>query len=131
MMSAGECFHRMANPITRREWRWSRQKRRLIATAIGRRRAARTSQKRIPCSANASGAQKPRFARNANRNLALQVEGKMTPEEMRALYDYNAWANHRALDAACALTTAKFFQPMGSSFGSWRDTLPPIFGPCG
>ena len=25
----------------------------------------------------------------------------MSPEEMRTLYDYNAWANHRALEAAC------------------------------
>jgi len=52
----------------------------------------------------------------------------MTPQEMRALYDYNAWANHRSLDAACTLTTEKFVQPMGSSFGSVRDTLAHIFG---
>ena len=25
----------------------------------------------------------------------------MTPQEMRVLFDYNAWANHRALEAAC------------------------------
>ena len=47
----------------------------------------------------------------------------MTPQEMRTLYDYNAWANHRSLDAASALTTEQFVQPMGSSFGSVRDTL--------
>jgi uncharacterized damage-inducible protein DinB len=52
----------------------------------------------------------------------------MTPQEMRALYDYNAWANHRSLDAACTLTTEKFVQPMGSSFGSVRDTLAHIYG---
>ncbi len=52
----------------------------------------------------------------------------MTPEEMRVLYDYNAWANHRSLDAASSLTAEKFVQPMGSSFGSVRDTLGHIFG---
>jgi len=39
------------------------------------------------------------------------------------LYDYNAWANHRSLDAASALSEEKFVQAMGSSFGSVRDTL--------
>jgi len=52
----------------------------------------------------------------------------MTPQEMRALYDYNAWANHRSLDAASELTAEQFVQPMGSSFGSVRDTLGHIFG---
>ncbi len=52
----------------------------------------------------------------------------MTPEEMRTLYDYNAWANHRALDAAANLTSAQFTKPMGSSFGSVRDTLAHICG---
>src|SRR2546426_437655 len=52
----------------------------------------------------------------------------MTPQEMRALYDYNAWANHRSMDAASKLTTEQFVQPMGSSFGSVRDTLAHIYG---
>jgi uncharacterized damage-inducible protein DinB len=52
----------------------------------------------------------------------------MTPQEMRTLYDYNAWANHRSLDAASALTAERFVQPMGSSFGSVRDTLGHIYG---
>jgi uncharacterized damage-inducible protein DinB len=52
----------------------------------------------------------------------------MTPQEMRTLYDYNAWANHRSLEAASALTTEQFVQPMGSSFGSVRDTLAHIYG---
>ena len=52
----------------------------------------------------------------------------MTPQDMRLLYDYNAWANHRSLDAAAKLTTEKFLQPMGSSFSSVRDTLAHIFG---
>ena len=52
----------------------------------------------------------------------------MTPQEMRVLFDYNAWANHRALEAACRLTTEQFVQPMGSSFGSLRDTTAHVYG---
>ena len=52
----------------------------------------------------------------------------MTPEEMRTLYDYNAWANHRALEAAAGLTNEQFVKPLGSSFGSVRDTLAHICG---
>jgi len=52
----------------------------------------------------------------------------MTPQRCVLLFDYNAWANHRALEAACRLTTEQFVQPMGSSFGSVRDTLGHIFG---
>lgn len=52
----------------------------------------------------------------------------MTPEETCLLYDYNAWANRRALDAASALTTEQFSKPMGSSFSSVRDTLAHICG---
>jgi uncharacterized damage-inducible protein DinB len=52
----------------------------------------------------------------------------MTPEEMRILYDYNAWANHRSLDAAAKLTAEQLTKPMGSSFSSVRDTLGHIFG---
>ena len=47
----------------------------------------------------------------------------MTPDEMRVLYDYNAWANHRELDAASALTPEQFLKPMGSSFSSIRAYL--------
>ena len=50
----------------------------------------------------------------------------MTPEEMRVLYDYNAWANHRALQAASALTPEQFTHALGSSFSSVRDTLAHI-----
>ncbi len=52
----------------------------------------------------------------------------MTPQEMGVLYDYNAWANHRSMDAASKLTTEQFVKPMGSSFGSVRDTLAHIYG---
>src|SRR5262249_46648026 len=52
----------------------------------------------------------------------------MSPEEIRLLYDYNAWANHRSMEAAAALSTPQFTQPMGNSFSSVRDTLAHIFG---
>ena len=52
----------------------------------------------------------------------------MTPQEMRLLYDYNAWANRRSLEAASKLPTEKFVQPMSSSFASVRDTLAHIYG---
>lgn len=52
----------------------------------------------------------------------------MTPEDMKQLYDYNAWANRRVMDAASALTTEQFTKPMGSSFSSVRDTLAHIYG---
>lgn len=52
----------------------------------------------------------------------------MSPEEIRQLYDYNAWANHRALDGAERLSPEQFTKPMGSSFSSVRDTLVHICG---
>jgi uncharacterized damage-inducible protein DinB len=52
----------------------------------------------------------------------------MTPEEIRLLYDYNAWANHRSLVATSALSIDQFTKPLGSSFSSVRDTLAHIFG---
>src|SRR5262249_24896915 len=52
----------------------------------------------------------------------------MTPEEMKALSDYNAWANRRELDAASALTSEQFTKQLGSSFSSVRDTLAHIYG---
>src|SRR5689334_17355040 len=52
----------------------------------------------------------------------------MSPEEMRMLFDYNAWANHRSMDAAAGLTNEQFTKPMGNSFSSVRDTLAHIFG---
>ena len=52
----------------------------------------------------------------------------MTPEDMRTLYDYSAWANHRQLQAASKLSTEHFLKPLGSSFGSVRDTLAHIYG---
>lgn len=47
----------------------------------------------------------------------------MTPELTRQLFDYNAWANQRSLEAAAQLSDQQFVQPLGSSFPSVRDTL--------
>ena len=52
----------------------------------------------------------------------------MSPEEIRLLYDYNAWANRRSLDSAAALTVEEFTKPLGSSFSSVHDTLAHIWG---
>jgi uncharacterized damage-inducible protein DinB len=52
----------------------------------------------------------------------------MTPEVIGQLYDYNAWANRRAMEAASALTPEQFTKPLGSSFSSIRDTLAHICG---
>ena len=52
----------------------------------------------------------------------------MTPEEMRTLYEFNAWANRRELEAAAALTNEQFTKQLGSSFSSLRDTLAHIMG---
>jgi uncharacterized damage-inducible protein DinB len=52
----------------------------------------------------------------------------MTPEEIGLLYEFNAWANHRTIDAVAALTQEQFTTPLGSSFPSVRDTLAHICG---
>jgi uncharacterized damage-inducible protein DinB len=52
----------------------------------------------------------------------------MNPEEMVQLYEYNAWADRRALEAASALTREQFTKQLGSSFSSVRDTLSHILG---
>jgi uncharacterized damage-inducible protein DinB len=55
-------------------------------------------------------------------------ENTMKPEEMRALFAFNAWANQKMLGAAEALTTEQFTKPLGSSFSSVRDTLAHVCG---
>jgi uncharacterized damage-inducible protein DinB len=52
----------------------------------------------------------------------------MTPEEIYTLYEYDAWANRRLLDAAAKLTPEQFTRDLGSSFPSVRDTLVHIMG---
>ena len=51
----------------------------------------------------------------------------MKPVEMRDLVAFNAWANHRIMGAAEALTTEQFTKSMQSSFDSVRDTLVHIW----
>ena len=52
----------------------------------------------------------------------------MTQDEIRSLFSFNAWANHRVLDACAALTPAQFTQTAPSSFPTVRDTLHHIMG---
>src|SRR5579864_5323930 len=52
----------------------------------------------------------------------------MSPEEMRVLYEFNAWANRRSMSAAATLPAEQFIKPMGSSFSSVCDTLAHIYG---
>jgi len=52
----------------------------------------------------------------------------MTPEDIGTLYEYNAWANRRQLQAASKLPADQFAKALGSSFGSVRDTLAHIYG---
>jgi uncharacterized damage-inducible protein DinB len=47
----------------------------------------------------------------------------MNVEDIRLLYEYNSWANHRTLDACSALTEEQFTRDLNSSFRSIRDTL--------
>ena len=47
----------------------------------------------------------------------------MQIDEARTLMDYNGWANHRLLSAACLLSPAEFVQDLGASFGSIKGTL--------
>lgn len=50
----------------------------------------------------------------------------MEVEHIRALYEYNRWANARILDAASRLTKEEFTRDMRSSHRSVRDTLTHI-----
>ncbi|HEV3419708.1 MAG TPA: DinB family protein [Candidatus Acidoferrum sp.] len=52
----------------------------------------------------------------------------MTPNEMVLLYEFNAWANRRIMGAVAAVKQEEFLRPMGSSFGSLRDTMAHIYG---
>jgi uncharacterized damage-inducible protein DinB len=52
----------------------------------------------------------------------------MNRQDILTLYDYNAWANERALGVAGALSSEQFLRDMGNSFPSVRDTLAHILG---
>jgi uncharacterized damage-inducible protein DinB len=56
------------------------------------------------------------------------VEEIMTPGEIVALFEFNAWANRKVLGAAEALSVEQFRKELGSSFSSVRDTLVHIYG---
>jgi uncharacterized damage-inducible protein DinB len=47
----------------------------------------------------------------------------MNVEDFRLLYDYNAWADHRTLDACAGLNEEQFTRDLGSSYRSVCDTL--------
>lgn len=52
----------------------------------------------------------------------------ITPEDLRTLFAYDAWANRRMLEACGALSPEQFTRDLGSSFRSVRDTLAHIMG---
>jgi uncharacterized damage-inducible protein DinB len=49
-------------------------------------------------------------------------------DEIGKLFDYNRWANARALSSARSLTDEEFGRDLGNSFPSVRDTLAHILG---
>ena len=52
----------------------------------------------------------------------------MTTNDIRLLYQYDRWANHRVLQAASRLSVEEFTRDLGGSFRSVRDTLVHIIG---
>jgi uncharacterized damage-inducible protein DinB len=52
----------------------------------------------------------------------------MNIQDFRLLYDFNSWANGRALEACGALSVEQFTRNLGNSFPSVRDTLFHICG---
>jgi uncharacterized damage-inducible protein DinB len=47
----------------------------------------------------------------------------MTKEDVRLLFEYDRWANHRILKLVAALTPEQFTRDLGGSFPSVRDVL--------
>jgi len=52
----------------------------------------------------------------------------MTKDDIRLLYEYERWANSRALRAVSTLTPEQFTRDLGGSFHSVRDTLLHMLG---
>lgn len=52
----------------------------------------------------------------------------MTKDDIQLLFEYDRWANNRALQAASALNAEQFTRDLGGSFRSVRDTLVHIIG---
>ncbi len=50
----------------------------------------------------------------------------MNNQDIATLYEYNAWATGRTLDACASLTSEQFLKVLGNSFPSVRDTLAHI-----
>ena len=49
-------------------------------------------------------------------------------EQIRALYEYNEWANNHVLDAASELSEGELGREMGASFGSVQGNLVHVVG---
>ena len=47
----------------------------------------------------------------------------MNKDDIQLLYEYDRWANHRALRAASTLSAEQFTRDLGGAFHSLRDTL--------
>jgi uncharacterized damage-inducible protein DinB len=52
----------------------------------------------------------------------------VTPELLRFMFQYNAWADRRLLAACASLTNEQFTRNLGSSFSSVRDTVTHLYG---
>ena len=52
----------------------------------------------------------------------------VTPELLKFMFQYNAWADRRVLDACAALNNEQFTRNLGSSFSSVRDTVVHLYG---
>jgi uncharacterized damage-inducible protein DinB len=52
----------------------------------------------------------------------------MNIDDIRLLYDFNTWANHRTIEACATLAPEQFTRDLASSFRSVRDTLAHIYG---
>ncbi len=52
----------------------------------------------------------------------------MTQDEIRSLFGYGAWANHRVLEACSALSSEQLHAPAAGSFPSVYATLHHIMG---
>src|SRR3954471_15455419 len=52
----------------------------------------------------------------------------MTVDDIQLLYEYDRWANNRALRACLGLHLEQFTRDLGGAFRSVRDTLVHIIG---
>ena len=63
------------------------------------------------------------YSRDAQRKAGDKA---MTPEDIRYLYEYNAWANDQIFDAAAALSAEQFTKDLATSHQSVQGTLAHI-----